>query len=124
MPSKRIAKRWKSFLSEIDGTISTTVVLHCIGGFAISLTYGLPRPTADIDVCEVAPNSAKAEVVALGGERSPLHAKYGIYLQIVTMASLPYNYEERLTEVFKGSYTTLDLWCDAIKEQRASAATS
>src|SRR5438094_2439920 len=109
MPSKRIAEPWKSFLSELDGTISTTVVLHCLGGFAINLTYGLPRPTADIDVCEVAPNSAKAEVVARGGERSPLHAKYGIHLQIVTMASLPYRYEERLTEVFKRSFQKLHL---------------
>jgi hypothetical protein len=165
MPSEKITEPWNSFLSELDRQVSMTLALHCLGGFAIHLTYGLPRPTADIDVCEVAPGKAKAEVIALAGEGSPLHKKHRVYLQIVTVASVPYNYEERLKEVVRGSfqklrllvlephdlalsklgrnsdvdiedvkylasavpldlellrarYTTLDLWCDAIKEQR------
>ncbi|HEV3214842.1 MAG TPA: DUF6036 family nucleotidyltransferase [Vicinamibacterales bacterium] len=100
---------WHSFLSELDSKVSTTLALHCLGGFAIHVTYGLPRPTADIDVCEVAPSNAKAEVVALAGLGSPLHKKHRVYLQIVTMASLPYNYEERLTEVFGRSFQRLRL---------------
>lgn len=109
MSSEEIAEPWNSFLSELDREISTPLVLHCLDGFAINLAYGLPRQTADIDVCEIAPSHAKAEVIALAGEGTPLHKKHGVYLQIVTMASLPYNYEERLNEVFSGSFSRLHL---------------
>ncbi len=110
MPSKPIGEPWKSFLSELDATVSTHVALHCLGGFAINLVYGLPRPTADIDVCEVAPSAAKAEVITLAGQGSPLHQKHRVYLQIVTMATLPYSYEERLAEVLKGPFSRLRLF--------------
>src|SRR6267378_4093060 len=109
MPTERLIQPWKSFLNDLDAQISTTVVLHCLGGFAISLTYGLPRPTADIDVCEIAPSKTKAEVLALAGYGSPLHEKHQVYLQIVTVATLPYNYEERLKEIFGGSFRKLRL---------------
>jgi hypothetical protein len=109
MPNEQIPEPWKSFLSELDRTVSKPLALHCLGGFAINLGYGLSRPTADIDVCEVAPSNAKAEVIALAGEGSPLHKKYRLYLQIVTVATLPYNHEERLKEVLKGSFRKLQL---------------
>jgi hypothetical protein len=109
MPSERIAEPWRSFLSDLDRQIVTTVALHCLGGFAINVTYGLPRPTADIDVCEVAPTSAKADVIKIAGEGSPLHKKHRVYLQIVTMASLPHDYEERLKEIRSGTFRNLRL---------------
>ena len=52
--SNKIAEPWNSFLSDLDRGLSTRLVLHCLGGFAINLTYGLSRQTADIDICEVA----------------------------------------------------------------------
>ena len=107
MPRKEIPEPWNSFLTDLDHAISTPIVLHCLGGFAINLIYGLPRQTADIDVCEVAPNSAKTEVIGIAGHGGPLHRKHGVYLQIVTMASLPENYEARLKEVFSGSFRKL-----------------
>jgi len=107
MRSGRIGEPWKSFLADVDKHISTPLVLHCLGDFAVNLMYGLPRPTADIDVCEIAPGSAKAEVVSLAGKRSLLCKKHGVYLQIVTIASVPHNYEERLTEPFKGAFQNL-----------------
>jgi hypothetical protein len=109
MPRAAIAEPWQSFLSDLDAQISTKLALHCLGGFAMNATYGLPRPTADIDVCEVAPSSAKAEVIMIAGERSPLHKKHRVYLQIVTMASVPHNYEERLKEILSGSFRKLRL---------------
>lgn len=109
MPRDEIAEPWRSFLSDLDDTLSTTLVLHCLGGFAINVTYGLPRPTADIDVCEIAPNHAKASVMALAGEGSPLHKKHRVYLQIVTMASIPFHYEERLTDICLGFFRHLRL---------------
>ena len=69
----------------------------------MSVTYGLPRPTADIDVCQVVPSSSTAEVIGIAGPGSPLHKTHRVYLRIVTLASLPHNYEERLEEIFRGS---------------------
>src|SRR5215210_8359782 len=104
MRRKTIPEPWRGFLLDVDKQLPSTVVLHCLGGFAISLVYGLTRPTVDIDVCDVAPGRAKAELVSLAGEGSPLHRKHAVYLQIVTMASLPHDYESRLTEAFTGSF--------------------
>ena len=40
---------WSAFLDELDQAISEPIELHCIGGFVVSLLYGLPRPTGDVD---------------------------------------------------------------------------
>ena len=46
------------------------------------------------------------------GEGSALHKKCGVYLQIVGVAQIPLNYEDRLTEMFaKPSITFVcDSW--------------
>jgi hypothetical protein len=74
------------------------VRLDCIGGFVITMLYGLNRPTADVDVLEIAPRSAAnafSQVAMLGG---PLFKKYGVYLDQVTVAQPPYEHESRLEE--------------------------
>ncbi len=109
MSSSQIAEPWNSFLSDLDRGLSTRLVLHCLGGFAINLTYGLSRQTADIDMCEVAPITTKTDVLALAGEGSALHKKHSVCLQVVKMASLPYYYEERLNEPFRGAFRQLQL---------------
>jgi hypothetical protein len=40
---------WSAFLDELDQAISVPIELHCIGAFVVSLLYGLPRPTGDVD---------------------------------------------------------------------------
>ena len=73
------------------------------------MLYGLNRPTADVDVLEIAPLSAAnafAQVAMLGG---PLYKKYGIYLDRVTVAQPPYEYESRLQEMFPGTFRHLHL---------------
>src|SRR6185503_13164639 len=65
MSSSQIAEPWNSFLSDLDRGLSTRLVLHCLGGFAINLTYGLSRQPADIDMCEVAPITTKTDILAL-----------------------------------------------------------
>jgi hypothetical protein len=60
---------WLSFLKELDQIAASTVRLDCIGGFVITMLYGLNRPTADVDVLEIAPQSAAdafAQVAMLG----------------------------------------------------------
>ena len=61
----------------------------------MSLCYGLERPTGDIDVIEVIPNEATAGLTTIA-ERGSSRREHKLYLQIVTVASLPYSYEDRL----------------------------
>jgi hypothetical protein len=61
-------------------------------------------PTADVDVLEIAPRAvadAFSQVAMLGG---PLFQKYGVYLDRVTIAQPPYEYESRLQEMFPGAF--------------------
>ena len=45
----------------------------------------------------------------LAGEGSALHKKCGVYLQIVGVAEIPLNYEDRLTEMFAKTFNHLRL---------------
>jgi Nucleotidyltransferase of unknown function (DUF6036) len=110
MPSERLPEPWQSFLAEVDRAASQDLDLHCIGGFAVTLRYGLTRPTGDIDVAHVVPNEAAAWLAKFAGEGSALHLRFKVYVQIVTIANLPYLYEERLTEMFAGSFQNLRLF--------------
>ena len=94
---------WKSFLADLDGTISSDVALHCLGGFVVTACYGLPRPTGDLDVLLVSPSESQATLVTLAGQNSELHKKHSVYLDVVTVATHPENYEQRLMEVFPGA---------------------
>ena len=58
MPAKteqELPLPWGAFLIELDGALSEPVALHCIGGFVISMMYGLPRPTGDVDYITAIP---------------------------------------------------------------------
>ena len=54
--ANELSEPWRSFLDEINRSAPSDIALNCIGGFAVSLYYGLARPTGDIDV--VGANSA------------------------------------------------------------------
>ena len=108
-PRKAIPEPWFSFLTELDKVATSTTRLDCIGGFVITMLYGMDRPTGDIDVLEIAPLPAAdafAEVALLGGA---LYRKYGVYLDRVTVAQPPYEYEGRLREMFPGTFQRLRL---------------
>jgi hypothetical protein len=108
-PREAIPEPWRSFLNELDRIATSTVRLDCIGGFVVTMLYGLSRPTADVDVLEIAPRSAAdafSQVAMLGG---PLFRKYGVYLDRVTVAQPPYEYESRLREMFSGAFRNLHL---------------
>src|SRR5687768_8276080 len=110
MPSNFPTEPWKSFFSEIDASLEEEVVLHCLGGFVMTM-YGLDRPTADVDVLPVGSNAATESLIGLAGEGSPLHKKYKVYLQIVGVAQVPLNYEDRLTEMFPKTFNHLRSVC-------------
>jgi hypothetical protein len=108
-PRDVVPEPWFSFLTELDNIANSTVRLDCIGGFVVTMLYGLDRPTGDIDVLEIAPLSAAnafAEVALLGGA---MYRRYGIYLDRVTVAQAPYEYESRLQEMFLGTFQHLRL---------------
>jgi hypothetical protein len=108
MPSSnRPPEPWDSFLGELDSAVNTTVRLDCIGGFVVTQLYGLDRPTADVDVIEVAPRDAAETVLALGVRGGVLSRKHLIYLDRVAVAVVPEDYEERLVEMFPGAYQHL-----------------
>ncbi|MGH9837608.1 MAG: DUF6036 family nucleotidyltransferase [Blastocatellia bacterium] len=106
----QIPEPWKSFLSRIDGSFNEEVNLHCFGGFVVTMLYGLARATVDVDVMMIAPASAVQVLVARAGEGSELHREYGVYLDFVTIASVPEDYDQRLTEMFPREFKHLRLF--------------
>lgn len=55
MPSE-IPQPWKAFLEELDEAVAddsafagAAADLHCTGGFVVSVLFGLPRSTNDLD---------------------------------------------------------------------------
>jgi hypothetical protein len=100
---------WRSFLADIDAAATEDLRLHCIGGFAVSLHYGLARPTGDLDVVEVPPPTA-VWLDRTAGKGSPLHRKHKLYVQIVTVATLPDSYADRVTEMFASTFRRLRLF--------------
>jgi hypothetical protein len=67
MPHDRPPRPWHAFFLDIDKALGQSVELHCIGGFAIAMLYGLPRPTVDIDVLSVVPVEEIARLQSLAG---------------------------------------------------------
>ncbi len=109
MRADGLSNPWRSFLEEIDGLAFEAIELHCIGGFAVSLRYKSNRPTGDIDVVEAKPARLKPWLVEIAGVGSALHKKHKVYLQVVTVASMPEDYESRLTELFASRFRRLRL---------------
>jgi hypothetical protein len=107
--SNRPPEPWNSFLRELDDAVDTGVRLDCIGGFVVTLLYGLERPTADLDLIELAPHAAGEIMMSLGIRGGPLHQKYRVYLDRVAVAAIPEDYENRLVEMFPGTYRNLHL---------------
>ena len=106
---KRPPEPWDAFFKELDAAVDGTVRLDCIGGFVVTLLYGLGRPTADVDVIELAPRAASDTMMSLGIFGGQLHRKHRIYLDRVAVAAIPENYEERLVEMFPRAYSHLRL---------------
>jgi hypothetical protein len=110
MQSNSPPEPWKSFLSEIDAALSEAVELHCLGGFVMAILYRLDRPTEDVDVLPIGSSAAIESLINFAGEGSNLHKRYKVYLQVVGVAKIPINYEDRLTEMFHGAFNHLRLF--------------
>jgi len=98
---------WKEFLAEVDGMLSESLELHCVGGFVVTNFYGFSRTTGDIDYYAAVP--ANFNLIEVAGEGSPLHKKYGIGFHKAAVTTLPEDYERRLTEMAKEQFKHLRL---------------
>ena len=110
MPPEHIPEPWNSFLSGLDACLQEEVELHCLGGFVLTVVYGLARPTADVDVVLVAPRGESERLLRLAGKGSALHRKHGVYLDLVTVTTLPEDYDQRLKEIFPDVFERLHMF--------------
>ena len=97
MPAIDLRQPWRSFLQGLDELLDAPVDLHCLGGFVVSEIFGLTRATADIDVLVVKSQDAR-RLGALAGRGSALSRTHGVYLDVVSVAQVPVNYEGRLVD--------------------------
>jgi hypothetical protein len=106
---RELAEPWRSLLADLDARVEHEVRLHCCGGFVVTTVYGLARTTADLDVLAVVPSDQQRALARLAGRGSILHQTHGVYLDVVTVATLPDSYEDRLTELYPGRFRHLRL---------------
>lgn len=100
---------WKSLLHRVDDNLAGPTELHCFGGFVVAECYGLTRATADIDIIEVQGSTTPNELVTLAGKGSALARRYRVYLDFVTIVTVPEHYQDRLIQVFTGEFKVLRL---------------
>jgi hypothetical protein len=98
----------RSFFAEFDAILTEDVHLHCCGGFVVTQLYGVARTTSDIDFLGVVPN-LWSRLIEIAGKGTALHRKHKLYLDAVTIATLPEDYEQRLVSMFPGIWTHLQL---------------
>lgn len=109
MPHERAPEPWYAFFLDIDNVLVRPVELRCLGGFAIAMLYGLPRPTVDVDFLSAVPIDETSNLESLAGMGSALHARHGVYVQHVGVVTVPDSYEDRLTPIFPSAYRRLRL---------------
>ena len=100
---------WRSFFAEVDSRLSGEVELHCCSGFVVTQLYGVARTTSDVDFLGVVPN-VRNDLTEIAGKGSALHRKHKVYLDAVTVATPPENYEERLVPMFPGAWRRLRIF--------------
>jgi hypothetical protein len=100
---------WLSFLREVDHALKQQVVVHCLGGFVLTVMWALPRPTGDVDVIEVEPSAAAANLLTVGGEGSVLSERYHLQFHEVTIAEYPSEYASRLVDITPVGFRRLRL---------------
>ena len=109
MPANPVSP-WKEFLDELDSLLREPIKLHCIGGFAVVAAYGLPRSTNDLDYFSLEPYNRARDLQDIAGEGSPLARKYKVHVHHAAVATVPENYETRLTQLFPARFKNLGLF--------------
>ena len=69
MPSSTPPQPWNSFFTDINESLTEELTLHCLGGFVMTMVYGLDRSTADVDVLPIGMNASHS-LMSLAGQGS------------------------------------------------------
>jgi Nucleotidyltransferase of unknown function (DUF6036) len=101
---------WAGFLDELDELLDDTFELHCVGGFAIVAAYGLPRSTNDLDYFTLIPFNRVQDLERIAGHGSALARKHKVQVHLAAIASVPEDYERRMTELFPQRFKHLRLF--------------
>ena len=101
---------WRSFFDELDQLLPEPVALHCLGGFVLIHVYGVARTTNDIDFISLVPSPLRQTLSELAGAGSSLHRRHNVYLDAVTVATPPDEYESRLRPLFPGVWKNVNLY--------------
>ena len=97
-------------MDALNAALPEEVKVYCIGGFVVSLFYGLPRPTGDVDYFSAVPAHRINDLQALAGRDSDLAKKHKLYLQYFSSHSMPEDFETRVVEMFPGRFKNLRLF--------------
>jgi hypothetical protein len=100
---------WLSFLRDVDHALEQPVVVHCLGGFVLSVMWAFPRPTGDVDFIEVEPSAAVENLLRVGGDGSVLSERYHLRFHEVTIAEYPRDYASRLVDITPVEFRRLRL---------------
>ena len=98
MRRKVLHEPWRTFFEALDQELSSPCDLHCFGGFVLTEHYGATRSTIDVDVVDVR-GAEVAEIARRAGRGSPLHRRHRAYIDVVTVAEVPDDYESRLIDM-------------------------
>lgn len=110
MPIDLIPEPWQSFLSELDRIADQAIDFHCLGGFVVTVVYGLPRTTSDVDVLMFVPRENSRKLIDSGQAGSDLHDRHKVYLDPVTIVTPPADYDQRLTKIYSESFKNISLY--------------
>lgn len=105
-----IPEPWLSFFAEIEQELKDEVSFHCLGGFVVTMLYGLARSTADVDVVTFVPRTEISKIINLAGKGGQLHKRHQVYLDPVTIVQIPEDYDQRLIEMFPNVFERLRLF--------------
>jgi len=101
---------WREFLKELDTLLDEPFELHCIGGFAVVVGYGLPRSTNDLDYRTAVPYNRVNDLQQIAGPGSALAKKHKVHVQHTGVESIPDSYDDRLTELFPRHFKNIRLF--------------
>jgi len=109
MRAKLLSEPWRAFLLDLDSKLEGATALHCLGGFIVAEYYGLTRPTGDIDVIEAVGAASLKTLAQVAGKGSELAKTHHVYLDVVTVATVPENYDAHLIDVYQDTFDKLRL---------------
>src|SRR5256885_17148169 len=101
VPDINLPAPWVAFLGGLDSLVPEPVALHCIGGFVLTVLYGVPRGTSDLDCVAILPHH---DLEAIAGRGSASATTSRAYFQDSPVKAMPEASERRLTELFPGQF--------------------